>query len=163
MIERNGKKYAIENKYAAKNNPLNLAKGQFGRMTQTAQHEFLHGIVWETVANDPEAQELLGKALTNELFKLDLSFAKDDDGNLITPNEFKTRLARYVRKFERIKEQLDEQLKKDLIKKDEYERKLKIAYGNQWEEAINLYSEAVGKKLIKYDEGVIEGIQNNFR
>jgi hypothetical protein len=37
---------------------------------EVGQHEFLHGLISETIKDNPEAQQLLGKALAQELMKL---------------------------------------------------------------------------------------------
>ena len=38
--------------------------------TSVGQHEFLHGLIAETIKDDPEAQQLLGKTLADELLKM---------------------------------------------------------------------------------------------
>ena len=47
--------------------------------------------------------------------------------------------------------------------KERFERRQAEILGDLWEEAMNLYSEAVGMKWVKYDETVAQRFKNSWR
>ena len=100
-----------------------------GNITTDA-HEMVHAILDETVENNPEAAKSLGKALTEELAKIDF--------NNITDSEFSKRLSSYL--------------------KDADDGK--ISEANAWEEALTLFSEAALTGDIVYDESVLSKIKD---
>ena len=158
MFTQDGTKYALEFKY-------NAAKSKGGkRMTQTAQHEFFHALINEVVSNDAEAGRLLGKALFNELGKLDLQL-EDDLDQSVMPSDFKRRLKGYLTRFETIKDKVNRQVKNKIISKQKADQILEQKYSDTWEEAMNLYSEAIGDPDVdlKYDASAIEQIRNSWR
>ena len=116
MFDQDGTKYALEFKYNASKPD---ASGK--RMTQTAQHEFLHALINEVVKNDPEAGRLLGKALFNELAKLDLQL-KDDADQSVLPSSFKRRLLGYLQRAEDAKEKVRRSVQNKAISKQEGDR-----------------------------------------
>ena len=159
MFDQDGTKYALEFKYnAAKPD----ASGR--RMTQTAQHEFFHALINEVVKNDPEAGRLLGKALFNELAKLDLQL-KDDADQSVLPSSFKRRLLGYLQRAEDVKEKVRRSVQNKAITKQEGDRIIDEALSNSWEEALTLYSEAIGDPDVQlnYDENAIQKIRNSWR
>ena len=158
MFTQDGTKYALEFKW-------NAAKSKEGkRMTQTAQHEFLHALINEVVSNDVEAGRLLGKALFNELGKLDLQL-EDDLDQSVMPSDFKRRLKGYLTRFETIKDKINRQVKNKIISKQKADNMLNQKFSDTWEEAMNLYSEAIGDPDVnlKYDASAIEQIRNSWR
>lgn len=159
MFTQEGTKYALEFKYNA-GKPDATGK----RMTQTAQHEFFHALINEVVNNDAEAGRLLGKALFNELSKLDLQLDNDLDQSVM-PVDFKRRLLGYMQRYEDIKKRVQTAVKNKAITKSEGDRQLAQALSNSWEEALTLYSEAIGDPDINldYDENAIEQIRNSWR
>jgi hypothetical protein len=80
----------------------------------TADHEFLHAVLYNTIKNNPQAQVNLGKALTQELENV---FGKTELAN----TQFKRRLDVYL-----------QDVKEGKIKENE-----------AWEEALTLFSEAL--------------------
>mgnify|MGYP003132631676 CR=1 FL=1 len=159
MFIQDGTKYALEFKYNAGKPD---ATGR--RKTQTAQHEFFHALINEVVSNDPEAGRLLGKALFNELSKLDLQLDDDLDQSIM-PVDFKRRLLGYMQRYEDIKKRVQRAVKNKVITKEEGDRQLAQALSNSWEEALNLYSEAIGDPDINldFDENAIEKIRSSWR
>ena len=158
MFMQDGTKYALEFKYNAGKPD---ATGR--RKTQTAQHEFFHALINEVVSNDPEAGRLLGKALFNELSKLEIDLK--DLNQTVMPDDFKRRLLGYLERYENIKKRVQTAVKNKAITKDEGDRQLAQALSNSWEEAMNLYSEAIGDPDVNldYDENAIEKIRNSWR
>ena len=157
MFQQGDTKFAFEFKWQA-------AKPNKGgrRLTQTAQHEFHHALWFETLKNDPEAQVLLGKALFNEISKMDLALDDDLDTSVL-PKDFIARFRRYYNRFLKADEKLKIDLKNKAISKSEYERRKNKMYGDTWEEALTVYSEAIGEKLVKYNEDVATKLQNTWR
>jgi len=157
MFQQGDTKFAFEFKWQAAKPGLS---GK--RLTQTAQHEFKHALWFETIKNDPQAQALLGKALFNEISKMDLALDDDLDTSIL-PKDFVTRFRRYYNRFLNIDDKLKIDLKNKAIDKSEYERIKNKLYGDTWEEALTLYSEAIGEKLVKYNEDVATKLQNTWR
>ena len=155
---QDGVKYAFEFKYNAAR-----ADGQGKRMTQTAQHEFFHALINEVVSNDKDAGRLLGRALFNELSKLDLELKVGDES--VLPGEFRNRLRGYFNKFEQLKKQIQAAVKNNVMSKSEGDRLINKKHNDTWEEALSLYSEAIGDPDIdlKYDEDAIQKIRNSWR
>jgi len=157
MFIQDGVKYALEFKWKAARAPRG------GAGDYTAAHEFKHALWAETIKDDPETQKLLGRALMLELAKMDLDLDDDLDDSII-PEKFRARWKQY---FKKINDQIDWQ--KRLLKEDptytkaEFERKKAEIVGNFWEEAMILYSEAVGNKWVKYDEDVADRFKNTWR
>lgn len=92
-----------------------LAKSH--KRISTADHEFLHAVLYNTVKNNPQAAVNLGKALFNELQSL-------DSRNLFENTDFGKRLKNEISDF------------KDGLKSE----------SNAWEEALTLFSEALVNK-----------------
>jgi len=142
---------------------VNEQKGRESGASEIVQHEFLHGLIHETVKDDPEIQKLLGVALSKELFKLkDIVEAKGTKDNPV-PDEFVRRFGKYVEFYDKL--QLKERVRYQTfeISKQEYEDKVNQLLGNQWEEVLTLYSDAISNGTVKYDEGTFTRLKDVLR
>tara|TARA_R100000664_G_scaffold32744_1_gene48175 strand:- start:616 stop:8517 length:7902 start_codon:yes stop_codon:yes gene_type:complete len=157
MFQQGDTNFALEFKWQA------AKPGRAGkRLTQTAQHEFKHALWVKTIGEDYETQVLLGKALFNEISKMDLALDDDLDTSVL-PKDFVNRFRSYYNRFLKAEEKLKIDLKNKVIDKAEYERRRNNLYGNTWEEALEIYSEAIGENLVKFDEDVAQRLKNTWR
>ena len=142
---------------------VNEQKGRESGASEIVQHEFLHGLIHETVKDDPEIQKLLGVALSKELMKLkDIVEAKGTKDNPV-PEEFIKRFGKYVEFYDKL--QVKERVRYQTfeISKQEYEDKINQLLGNQWEEVLTLYSDAISNGTVKYDEGTFTKLKDMLR
>ena len=89
------------------------------KVVTTADHEFLHAVLYQTVKNNPEAQINLGKALHDELIK-------QEGLDEIVSSDYFDRLSSYLQ--EAVTEQQQ---------------------GNAWEESLTLYAEGLANGAFK--------------
>ena len=131
--------------------------------SEIVQHEFLHGVIYETIKNDPEAQILLGVALSKELMKLkDISDAKQD-GQTPVPKQFVERFGQYVNLYKGLIAEQNAKLQLGTITTQERDAKVNQYLGNQWEEVLTLYSDAISNGAVKYDEGTFSKLKDVIR
>ena len=130
---------------------------------EVGRHEFLHGLISETVKDSPEAQQLLGKALAQELMKMKDAADLEDKGQTPLPKSFVQRFGQYVKKYQEHIAQAKAQLELGSITKEEYDSKIDTYLGNQWEEVLTLYSDAISSGQVKYDEGVFVKLKDTIR
>lgn len=143
--------------YDENGNPI---EKRTGRGYSVSQHEFLHGLIFETVRNDPEAQRLIGKALIGELSKLqDKANESSSDAVLISEKMFK-RLKQYDQRLAKIKQELRLKHGSDL---DSFNREYDANVGSNWEEALTLFSDAISEGHVKFDEDVFTKIGDMLR
>jgi len=130
---------------------------------EAVSHEFLHGLIYETVKNDPETQQLLGMSLANELFKIrDLVEQKGSKENPL-PDEFIQRFGQYTAKYDKLQNNARVKYQNFETSKEEYQSKVENLLGNQWEEVLTLYSDAIFNGAVKYDEGVFSKLKDVLR
>ena len=127
------------------------------------QHEFLHGLIAETIKDDPEAQQLLGKALADELLKMQNKVDVKGTGESVLPKQFIQRFGNYVSKYQGLISTAKQALDAGQITKAEYDSKVRVFLGNQWEEALTLYSDAIANGSVKYDEGTFTRLKDTIR
>jgi len=152
-VQRDGKQFIIIN---------NEKSAKDGKIT-VKEHEFLHAVIYETIKNDPEAQALLGKSLLSEVLKLqDKIDATESDAKAL-PDEFLKDFTGYVTFYNNLIKGLDLDLKSGIINKIEYDNKVSNAIGNQWEEVLTLYSDAISVGAVTYDEDTMTRLGDVFR
>ena len=129
----------------------------------TGQHEFLHGVIFETVKNDKEAQILIGKALANELADIQKKIQESGSLETATPLDFRRRFKSYVDKYSKKMELQASRLSSGKITQQQYDSDVSVLQGNQWEEVLTLYSEALSNGTVTYQEDVFVKIGDAFR
>ena len=67
---------------------INNDKAAKGGRIGVKQHEFLHGLIYETIKNDPEAAILLGKSLLGEILKIQERLSTNDSKLTALPAKF---------------------------------------------------------------------------
>ena len=131
--------------------------------TSVGQHEFLHGLIAETIKDDPEAQQLLGKTLADELLKMQKVIDTKGTGESALPKQFIQRFGNYVQKYQGLISQAKQALDANQISQAEYDSKVRVYLGNQWEEALTLYSDAISNGSVQYDEGTFTRLKDIIR
>ena len=129
----------------------------------TKQHEFIHGIIYKTIKGDPEAQILIGRAFTAELLKLQEKLVLNDSKLTAMPEQWLRRFSQYIEKYSKKIAGYDAELKAGSITKEEHKRKVDKALGNQWEETLPLYSEAISNGAVTYDEDIFTKLGDILR
>jgi hypothetical protein len=138
------------------------------------QHEFLHGLLQNTLKDNPEAQKLIGVALSKELMKIHDTLTSKGSKEKVISGSLMQRIGTYVRRSTKQKEEsLKElELKKinaegdsALIAQAEAEHNDYIARveGVQWEEMLTLYSDALRSGEITYNEGTFVKLGDMLR
>jgi hypothetical protein len=101
------------------------------KVVTTADHEFLHAILYQTVKNNPETQSNLGKALHDELIK------QEGLDEIVSSDYFK-RLQSYLAQIEQIQNPTLEQ-----------QKEINRQKGDAWEESLTLYAEGLANGAFK--------------
>lgn len=130
---------------------------------EAAQHEFLHGLIHETIKNDPEAQQLLGRSLTKELMKMKDKVDIEGTGETPLPQVFKDRFSLYIKKYQKEIAKVNADLELGKISKEEHDAEVDSLIGDQWEEALTIYSDAISNGSVKYDEGTFSKLKDVIR
>jgi hypothetical protein len=130
---------------------------------EVAQHEFLHGLIHETIKNDPEAQQLLGRSLTKELMKMKDKVDAQGTGETPIPQVFKDRFSLYIKKYQKEIAKVNVDLQLGKISKEEHDLEVDSLIGDQWEEALTIYSDAISNGSVKYDEGTFSKLKDVVR
>ena len=131
-------------------------------VVETGQHEFLHGLLRETL-KDPETQQLLGVALSKELTKLKISEDSKENAQNPLPKEFFKRFSLYTEDFKEKKTVLSRLLESNEITKEQYNEKINQNLGEKWEEALTLYSDAISNGTVKYEENAFNKLKDVIR
>lgn len=131
--------------------------------SEIVQHEFLHGILHETVKDDPEAQKLLGVSLYKELVKLQKEENANETGQDVLPDSFISRMGLYQRRYKQLIQDQDQALADGEITREERNANVDRYLGNQWEETLTLYSDAIANGSVKYDEGTFTKLKDVIR
>ena len=101
------------------------------KVVTTADHEFLHAVLYQTVKNNPETQINLGKALHDELLK-------QEGLDEIVSSDYFERLQSYLAQIEQIQNPTLEQ-----------QERINRQKGNAWEESLTLYAEGLANGAFK--------------
>ena len=131
--------------------------------SEIVQHEFLHGVIYETIKNDPEAQTLLGVALSKEIMKLQDASTLKGDGQTPVPEAFIKRFGKYVNLYKGLIAEQDAKLELGKITKQERDANVNKYLGNQWEEILTLYSDAISNGSVQYNEGTFSKLKDVIR
>jgi hypothetical protein len=160
-------------KFIFVNEERTVARGDFS----VGQHEFLHALISNSVADDPEAKKLLGTALSNELMKMKNIVDSEGKGETVVPEEFAKKFKAYRKFYEEANDVLLDEIddyynnyKEGKITKEEYDNKkselqeeIDTNIGDKWEETLTLYSDAISQGLVKYDEGTMNRLKDTIR
>ena len=153
IIDFDGKKIVL----------INNDKAAKGGRIGVKQHEFLHGLIYETIKNDPEAAILLGKSLLGEILKIQERLSNNDSKLTALPAKFLRDFTGYINFYKNSIAKLDAELAADIITKSEYNNKVSTELGKQWEEVLTLYSEAIDVGAVTYDEDVFTKLADVLR
>ena len=141
------------------NNGMAAEDSQFS----VGKHEFLHGVIYETIKGDKEAQVLLGRALTNEILSLEQKIKEGEKNGLAIPPGFLRRFKEYVDKYSPLIRKQDYLLKAGLITQAERDNQVNTYLGNQWEEVLTLYSDAIDNGTVVFDDDIFTRLGDIIR
>ena len=96
---------------------------------------------------------------------MELKDIVDAKGTGETPvrESFVKRFGQYVKFYEKLQKDQRDAYERFEIGKVEYEQNIQTLLGNQWEEVLTLYSDAISNGSVKYDEGVFVKLKDMFR
>lgn len=166
LDESNLKQYAEDPSTIKPGQKMILVNEEVGHRlgaSEIVQHEFLHGLIHETIKNDPEAQRLLGVALSKEVMKLKDIVDLKGDGQTPVPKSFVERFGKYVNMYQKYIAQEAAKLELGDITKEQHDAKVNQFLGNQWEEVLTLYSDAISNGSVKYNEGTFSKLKDVVR
>lgn len=164
---------AENKKFIFVNEERAVARGDFS----VGQHEFLHGLISNSVADDPEAKKLLGTALTKELMKMQDVMTSEGKEGVVVPADFARKFKAYRDFYDKANNSLLDEIddyyndyREGKITKEEYDSKkselqeeIDTNVGDKWEETLTLYSDAISQGLVKYDEGTMNRLKDTIR
>lgn len=168
------RKYSKDPKSIADNKQIIVVNESASRDAGVIQHEFLHGLLQKTLNDNPEAQKLLGVALTDELFKIQNALQKKGSEENIAPIEFLQKLGKYLERNQKDKareiaqhmirmEQFDGDASKMAAEKAKHADYLAKLDGVMWEEAIIVYSDALRNGYVTYNESTFTKLGDVIR
>jgi hypothetical protein len=168
------RKYAKDPKSIADNKQIIVVNESASKDAGVIQHEFLHGLLQKTLNDNPEAQKLLGVALTDELFKIQNALQKKGSEENIAPIEFLQKLGKYLERNQKDKareiaqhmirmEQFDGDASKMAAEKAKHADYLAKLDGVMWEEAITVYSDALRNGYVTYNESTFTKLGDVIR
>ena len=141
------------------NNSIAADMSQFS----VGKHEFLHGIIYETIKGDREAQILLGRALANEVLSMQQEIVDGTRRGVAVPTGFLRRFNQYVTKYSKLIQNQKALLASGRITEEQYNRNVDTYLGNQWEEVLTLYSDAIDNGSVVFDDDIFTKIGDMIR
>ena len=166
LDESNLKQYAEDPSTIVPGRKMILVNEEVGQRmgaSEIVQHEFLHALIHETIKTDPEAQKLLGVALSKEIMKLKDIFDAGGSSENPVPKAFVQRFGKYVNMYQGYIAKEAAKLELGQITKQEHDEKVDRYLGNQWEEILTLYSDAISNGSVKYDETSMSKLKDVLR
>ena len=138
------------------------------------QHEFLHGLLQNTLKDNPEAQKLVGVALSKELNKIQESISKNGYKGTAMPIELEKRLGRYADRAKKQEAQSAARLQMEIMFADgneseiaqakvEHEDYVAKVLGVQWEEMLTVYSDILRGGYVTYNESTFTKLGDVLR
>lgn len=154
-----GDKFTPGKKVLFVNNTAAAEMSQFS----VGKHEFLHGVIYETIKGDKEAQVLLGRALSNEILTLHQKQVAGLDSGIAAPTGFLKRFKRYVDKYSGLIVEQDSLLKAGVITEAQRDSKVNTYLANQWEEVLTLYSDAIDNGTVVFENDLFTRLGDIIR
>lgn len=141
------------------NNAMAAEMSQFS----VGKHEFLHGLIYETVKGDKESQILLGRALAGEILGMHQEIVEGRRDGVAAPKGFLKRFSQYVNKYSSLINNQKILLERGSITEEQYKNNVDTFLGNQWEEVLTLYSDAIDNGSVVFDDDIFTRIGDVIR
>jgi hypothetical protein len=141
------------------NNAMAAEMSQFS----VGKHEFLHGLIYETIKGDRESQILLGRALAGEILGMHQEIMQGMRGGNAAPEGFLKRFSEYVNKYSELINNQKILLQRGSINEEQYKNNVDTFLGNQWEEVLTLYSDAIDNGSVVFDDDIFTRIGDVIR
>lgn len=142
---------------------MNNSLASEGSQFSVGKHEFLHGIIYETIKGDREAQILLGKSLANEILNIQQDIIEGNREGVAAPKGFLRRFNQYVTKYSKLIDNQKILLNRGAISEEQYNKNVDTYLGNQWEEVLTLYSDAIDNGTVVFDDDIFTKIGDTIR
>jgi hypothetical protein len=138
------------------------------------QHEFLHGVLQNTLKDSPEAQKLVGKALATEIRRMNDELILKGSNERTMPDWFIQRMKQYTDRDTKSRADAILEYKMELVdaKGDpsriaaieaRHQDKLAALEGVVWEEALTIYSDALRRGYVTYNESTFTKLGDVIR
>ena len=142
---------------------INNAMAAEMNQTSVGKHEFLHGLIYETIKGDKEAQILLGRSLANEILSIQQEITEGKRDGVAAPQGFLRRFNQYVNKYSSLINNQKNLLSRGSITEEQYNKNVDTYLGNQWEEVLTLYSDAIDNGSVVFDDDIFTKIGDVIR
>lgn len=168
------KKYSQDPDSIADNSQVIVVNESKTRDAGVIQHEFLHGVLQNTLKDNPEAQKLVGNALATELQKINDSLKKKGSDERAMPEWFHQRIGQYIERDAKERGKVLARYQTSMMAagndsskiaqaKAEYKNDVAALEGVVWEEALTIYSDALRRGYVTYNEGVFTKLGDVIR
>lgn len=168
------KKYSQDPDSIADNSQVIVVNESKTRDAGVIQHEFLHGVLQNTLKDNPEAQKLVGTALATELQKINDSLKKKGSDERAMPEWFHQRIGQYIERDAKERGKALARYQTSMMAagndpskiaqaKAEYKNDVAALEGVVWEEALTIYSDALRRGYVTYNEGVFTKLGDVIR
>jgi hypothetical protein len=168
------KKYSKDPDSIPENTQLIVINESKSRDAGVIQHEFLHGVLQNTLKENPEAQKLIGNALAKELLKINDNLKKKGLDESALPVEYAKRLGAYMER--NTNDKAEAIARYEINMREARNNPSKMAEikakhndymsgldGVFWEEAIVLYSDALRRGYVTYNENTFTKLGDTIR
>lgn len=165
LTEDNLKNKLPEEKFVKGKKVIFINNAMAAEMSQfsVGKHEFLHGLIYETVKGDKESQILLGRALAGEILGMHQEIIEGRRDGVAAPKGFLKRFSQYVNKYSSLINNQKVLLERGSITEEQYKNNVDTFLGNQWEEVLTLYSDAIDNGSVVFDDDIFTRIGDVIR
>ena len=168
------KKYSKDPKSISDKSQLIIVNESKTRDAGVVQHEFLHGVLQNTLKDSPEAQKLVGKALATEIRRMNDELILKGSNERTMPDWFIQRMKQYTDRDTKSRADAILEYKMELVdaKGDpskiaaieaKHKDKLAALEGVVWEEALTIYSDALRRGYVTYNESTFTKLGDVIR
>ena len=168
------KKYSKDPDSIADNSQVIVVNESLTKDAGVIQHEFLHGVLQNTLKDNPELQKLVGSALGAELQKINQSLKNKGSDEQALPEWFSQRIGQYINRESEEKGKAlaryqtaimaaNDDPSKVAQAKAEYTEDVKALQGVVWEEALTIYSDALRRGYVTYNESTFTKLGDVIR
>jgi hypothetical protein len=168
------KKYSKDPNSISDKSQVIVVNESLTRDAGVIQHEFLHGVLQNTLKDSPEAQKLVGKALATEIRKMNDELILKGSSERTMPDWFFQRMDQYTKRDTKSRADAILEYKGKLAdaKGDpskiaaieaKHKDKLAALEGVVWEEALTIYSDALRRGYVTYNESTFTKLGDVIR
>lgn len=168
------KKYSKDPNSISDKSQVIVVNESLTRDAGVIQHEFLHGVLQNTLKDNPEAQKLVGKALATEIRKMNDELMLKGSNERTMPDWFIQRMKQYTDRDTKSRADAILEYKMQLVEAKgdpskiaaievKHKDKLAALEGVVWEEALTIYSDALRRGYVTYNESTFTKLGDVIR